>query len=96
MRGFVKEYYIEPEKISVSSAQSEAEERMADDDLEERVFLMSFWLSVWFLICSISVNLASRLKEWFLFTEVFAHTEGGLYVVDIFPMVVKSDVEGGF
>ena len=30
------------------------------------------------------------------FTEVFAHTEGGLYVVDIFPMVVKSDVEGGF
>ena len=25
---------------------------------------MSFWLSVWFLICSISVNLASRLKEW--------------------------------
>ena len=34
MRGFVEEYCIEPEKISVSSAQSESEEIMADDDLE--------------------------------------------------------------
>ena len=37
MIGFVKEYYIEPEQISVSSAQSEAEERMANNDLEEFV-----------------------------------------------------------
>ena len=34
MKEFVEQYYIEPEKMIVSSAQSEAEERMADDDLD--------------------------------------------------------------
>ena len=42
--------------------------------------------------CEFSVSVERMVG----FTEVFAHTEGGLYVVDIFPMVVKSDVEGGF
>ena len=35
MKDFVEEYYIEPDKMTVSAAQSEAEERVADDDLGE-------------------------------------------------------------
>ena len=35
MKDFVEEYYIEPDKMTVSAAQSEAEERVADDDLDE-------------------------------------------------------------
>ena len=34
-REFVEEYYIQPEKMTVSSAQFEAEEGMANDDLDE-------------------------------------------------------------
>ena len=35
MKDFVEEYYIEPDKMTVSAAQSEAEEREAGDDLDE-------------------------------------------------------------
>ena len=35
MTEIVGEYYIDPEKMTVSFAHSEAEKRMADDDLEE-------------------------------------------------------------
>ena len=35
MKEFVDEYYIELEKTTASSAQFEAKERMADDDLDE-------------------------------------------------------------
>ena len=35
MIDFVEEYYIEPDKMTESPAQSEAEERVADDDLGE-------------------------------------------------------------
>ena len=35
MKEFVDEYYIEVEKMTVSSAQFEAKEEMADDDLDE-------------------------------------------------------------
>ena len=35
MKEFVDEYYVELEKITVSSAQFEATERMVNDDLDE-------------------------------------------------------------
>ena len=35
MKEFVDECYIEPEKMTVSSAQFEVKERMAEDDLDE-------------------------------------------------------------
>ena len=35
MKEFVDEYFIELEKMTASSAQFEAKERMADDDLDE-------------------------------------------------------------
>ena len=35
MKAFVDEYHVELEKMTVSSAQFEAKERMADDDLDE-------------------------------------------------------------
>ena len=35
MKDFGEEFYIEPDKMTVSAAQSEAEERVADDDLDE-------------------------------------------------------------
>ena len=35
MKELVEEYYTEPEKITVSSAQSEAKERKVDDNVDE-------------------------------------------------------------
>ena len=35
MKEYLHDYYIEPEKMILSSDQTEAEERLAADDLEE-------------------------------------------------------------